>query len=584
MKDNQSSCRHRTDSTCRLDSSISLYWVFPSSNMGNEVEFLQRWEFRRENMCVSSSDGSKSSPSSEPAHKKHKLISSLVLLENDEAVNNCSVQRNGEHNLHVESPNSFGKCRKEHIEKSKMDDFAYKDSKRDSNKRVSRKNGKPSVCEAAALDDLKVFMKSLLEDLKVTREDLFTWMKEEMKKLEMDNIDSQTEKRQGSRKGKSIDVVDDLEKNIQVDHQHNLEQSIQVYQQNNLEENIIIQNQNGFKKDSLTQQHQNNVDENLCVQDNKNLKETSNARHQNTFEENIQLQHQSNFKLGMNSGLLERFTMSNEEAGFDNCCQKFDFLAGNRQDSTESDREERLVLQAEQNTQSSTVNHNVLMPNKINSLHRISHYCNGGSLENSVKGKRITDSNCYQVLKHCDQEIESTRKEQKQILGSSIEPNFASHPLNRKSSSMYYSLSDILSYPHYENHIQSTVAANRNGMNSGGGNLMFDSSAHHLGYFSGTQQEDRNRSFARIFPGNESCIDKKSTITSSIGVGLPIPLHQGTDTGFNIPSQISLENLTRGRNNPLGLILDGGAIMFSGGSYALSDHCNSNKFNSHSNK
>lgn len=267
------------------------------------MEFQQRREFRRDNVY-----DSKSCSSSEPAHKKHKLISNLVSLENDEAINNCSAQQNGEHNLHVESPNSFGKWRKVHIENSKMDSFADKESKKNSSKRISRKKGKPGVCEAAALDDLKVFMKSLLEELKVTREDLFTWMKEEIKKLETDNIDSQPEKSKATYKGKSVDVLDNLEKNIPVHHR------------NNLEEHIIVQNQNGFFEKDSFMQHQNSDNE-------KNLKETCKARHWNSMEENIQLQHQSNFKLAMNSGLLERLTKSNDEASFDNCYQTLEDLA-----------------------------------------------------------------------------------------------------------------------------------------------------------------------------------------------------------------------------------------------------------------
>lgn len=542
------------------------------------MKFQQRWEFRRENVFESSSDKSKSSSSSEPAHKKHKLVSSLISLENEEAINDCSLQQNREHNPHAENPNKFSKGRKVQHNR-KMDTLSVKDLKRDSNKRASRKKGKPCVSEGAALDDLKIFMKSLLEDLKVTSEDLFTWMKEEMQKLESDNTDLQPEMREGRDIGKSDRARDreNLEEDIQVDHQNDFEENIQVHHQNNSEENLLIQNQNGFK-DNCFLQHQNSFKDGLCVQDQEKPAESPKVKHQNNFEENMQMQHQNNFESIVIAGSLERSIKSNKETA------EFE-------DPTEMDRGETLVLPVKPNNQSSAVNHKVLMQDQKNSLSSwISQYYNGGSLENSGKGKRTTDSNCYQVLKRRDQEIESTRKEPKERLGLPVESNLTSHPSNQIASSMYI-LPTVLSDPQYMNqgretfscsYIRPTVAENRVGMNSGGQYLMPDSSTHH-GHFSGMQPEDRTRIFPPMYSGNVGFVDKKSTLTSTIGAGFPIPFHEGTESGFSIPGHVSSENPTREKNNSLGLIMDRGAIRYSGGSYALSEQYNTKKSSSLSN-
>ncbi|KAF3448577.1 hypothetical protein FNV43_RR09290 [Rhamnella rubrinervis] len=546
--------------------------------MGNGMKFQQRCEFRRENIFEYSSEKSKSSSSSEPAHKKHKLVSSLISLENEEAINDCSLQQNGELSPHAENPNKFSEGRKVYIRK--MDTLSVKDLKRDSNKRVSRKKDKPCVFEGAALDDLKIFMNSLLEDLKVTSEDLFTWMKEEMQKLESDNTDMQPEMREGSDIGKSNRVYDheNLEVDMQVDHQNDFEENIQEHHQNSSEENLLIQNRNGFKDDCFWQ-HQNSFNDSLCMQDPEKPEESSKAEHQNNFEENMQMQHQNNFELSMIAGSLERDIKSDKETA------EFE-------DPTEKYRGEKLVLPVKPNNQSSAVNYNVLMQDQKNSASGwVSKYYNGGSLENFRKGKRTTDSNCYQVLKHRDQEIESTRKEPKERLGLSVESNLTSHSSSHIASSMYLSLPTVLSDPQYMNQGRDTfsssytepkVAENRIRMNSGGGNLMPDSSTHH-GHFSGMQLEDRNRIFSPIYSGNVGFIDQKSTLTSTIGAGFPIPLHEGTECGFSIPGHISFENPTQEKKNSLGLIMDRGAIRYSGGSYASSEHYNTKKFSSLSN-
>lgn len=559
--------------------------MFPSCDMGKEMEFQQQWEFRIGHVSKSSSDESKSSSSSEPAHKKHKLVSSLILLENEEAVNDCSLQQNGEHNY--QSPTKSSKGRK--VQVCKMDTLTVKDFKRNSNKACG--------CEDA-LDDLRIFMKSLLEDLEVTREDLFTWMKEEMQKLESYNTDMQPGMREGSDVGKSDQVHDDekleAEEDMQVDHQNDFGENVHVQHQNNSESKLLIHNQNCLKVDYFSR-HQNSIKDSLFVEDHEKLEESSKVKHWNNFEENMQLQYQNNFEFSMTAWSLERSIESNEEtAGFDNRYQTLEELADYGQEPVEKYRGEKLASPIKPNYQSpSAINYNGLMQDQKSSLSgKISQYCNGGSLENFGKGKRINDFNCYQVLKRHDQEIESTKREQKERLGLSAESNSSSHPPNQIVSSMSASLPTVLSDPQHgnqggdalsHNYIQPTVADNRIGMNSSGGNLMPDSSPCY-GYFSGAHQEDRNRIFGPEYSGNVGLIDGKSTFTSTIGTGFPILFHEGTESGFGIPSQISLENLTRVKNNTLCLTMDRGAIRFSEESYALSEHYNTQKFSLSNNR
>uniref|UniRef100_A0A5B6Z3Q7 Uncharacterized protein n=1 Tax=Davidia involucrata TaxID=16924 RepID=A0A5B6Z3Q7_DAVIN len=226
---------------------------------------------------------------------------------------------------------------------------------------------------------------------------------------------------------------------------------------------------------------------------------------------------------------------------------------------------------------------------------------NGRSLEKSVKSNRAADSNnFYEVLdEHANHEVhdEATgtitlnKKDKGVRLRSSVKkPNYSSNPLDQVVSSPYLTLPTVLSKQLVENHgldssscnyIQPGAAGSNTGVNSERANLVVNASAHR-GYFPCIQQEDQFESFAEMGSKNMGCFDQHVTQTSSMGTGFPVPLHRGLDNGFNIPRQIVLENSSQD-NNVLGLRLNGGAIRFSGGSYALSEHSAANNYRSHMN-
>ncbi|KAA8520836.1 hypothetical protein F0562_011509 [Nyssa sinensis] len=150
--------------------------------MSQEQKFQHRWEFRRrDDDFDSSSNDSKSSSSGEPVFKKHKLVSNLILPENGETSDTPGSQQRDQFEPSMGGHVKFQKAYKTNIGLSKKNITVKK--KRGSFKDRNKKKNKCITHEPVSLDEFKIFVESILEELKVARENMFTCMREEMKKL-----------------------------------------------------------------------------------------------------------------------------------------------------------------------------------------------------------------------------------------------------------------------------------------------------------------------------------------------------------------------------------------------------------------
>ncbi|XVE64827.1 hypothetical protein DITRI_Ditri07aG0133100 [Diplodiscus trichospermus] len=172
-----------------------------------ELEFQQCREFRRneDNDLDSSCDDSKTS--TEPLLKKHKLVSSLISVGDDETSESSRLQQKDNRN-----PGRGGQI---HIRKAKKRKTRNRSRKLQSSKvkrvspeEVDLEKGETSAYDPAPLDDLKNFMDSLLKDLKVTRENLLKCMMEEMQYLMADDTTPEPKWRKlRHRRGRSICIT-----------------------------------------------------------------------------------------------------------------------------------------------------------------------------------------------------------------------------------------------------------------------------------------------------------------------------------------------------------------------------------------
>lgn len=171
-------------------------------NEGSDKQFQNRWDFRRrEDDVDSSSDDSKFKSGTEAEDQNCKLLSNLAVPENIEVLATPRFQQDNEfdHNkdVHVLSEktakkrvNSTKKKKKNpQLEKTKKSPIEEKKKTRRRTtkksplveKKTRRRN--TNAQEKKMSEDLKNFTNSLVQELKVARENMFAQMKEEMRKM-----------------------------------------------------------------------------------------------------------------------------------------------------------------------------------------------------------------------------------------------------------------------------------------------------------------------------------------------------------------------------------------------------------------
>ncbi|OWM72057.1 uncharacterized protein LOC116196238 [Punica granatum] len=152
--------------------------AFPGFSLLCNPEFHQRWDFRNQEVD-SSSDDAKSDSGAEPTLKKHKLVPGLVPPENNESAHSPERREgtaNPEGGFGLITPNTKEASRRRRKEKLVKEEKVIK---RSGVNREWRKR-KHIVYDTGLMDDLQKFRESLVEELRVERENLVGWMKDEM--------------------------------------------------------------------------------------------------------------------------------------------------------------------------------------------------------------------------------------------------------------------------------------------------------------------------------------------------------------------------------------------------------------------
>ncbi|KAL4347450.1 hypothetical protein GQ457_17G022350 [Hibiscus cannabinus] len=130
-----------------------------------EPEFRQRWEFRRND-------------DDDPDSSFDDSVSRLIPPGDDETSEVSRLKQEDNENPGKVDQINVGK-----VKKRKTRNKSSSKMKKDSPQEVDLHKGETSAHDHAPLDELKIFMESLLEDLKITRESLLKWMVDEMQHL-----------------------------------------------------------------------------------------------------------------------------------------------------------------------------------------------------------------------------------------------------------------------------------------------------------------------------------------------------------------------------------------------------------------
>lgn len=547
----------------------------PNSRMGDELKFPQQWEFRRKDEgFYSSSNDSQSNSISESTLKEHNMVSGWISLNNDETSNTSRPQPNLNNDYGFVGQFHLEKAEEKNI-KSKKNSFASSELKKDSEE-LNRKKSKTSAYGLAAVSDVKSFTESLLEELRASREKLFTWMREEMNKLIADDT-GPSKRRKGSSSGKKV----------QSWHQNKSEKNISMQSQKNVEKNLKFQDKN------ITEE---------CIQD-KQLNGNGifiHMQQQNNFGD-TDVERQNKFDPNCNGKSLESFVKSSKAHVNDHCQaldDQVDYSKGTESImSVDKEKKKRLALASNSKFQPSSSDQSVTVQHPKSVVLAIqAQNCNDGSSKRSAAGKKKADSNkLCQVPEDrpgYSRSMASCEKDKAKRLKLRVGHNFTLNSPHHAASSMYLTLPTVLTKaPELNrkldtslcNFIQPRDEGNKTTVNLERPNQMVDFSSH-CGYFPSIQEEQRGGNFAQIGSRNIGPFDQNSIGSSSSGIGFPVPLHQGMGGVFSSPpGQFYFETVPRESGNTLGLRMNGGATTFSGGNDALSDHLVADNIHSHPN-
>ncbi|XP_050229546.1 uncharacterized protein LOC126678694 [Mercurialis annua] len=492
-----------------------------SFKLGEELRFQQRWDFRRgDSDFDTSSYDSRSSLGGEQADIRSRLA--LVPVQNDETRDTTKFQQKGKSDPGVSVQTELGKAEKG--KRGRKGKNVNSEQKRGVRKVADRKKGMSIIDENAALNDLKNYMNSLLEEVKVTRTNLLSWMKEEMEKLmEEEEKACETEKKRHEDRIKHQNKSQDSQAYVQ--HQSLFGQNIPLQHQNNLE---LHQPENKSRK-------------NIRAQRGRRTGASTTAR----------------------SKKLDKVDYS----------QAIVILT-----QSEDDREQKSVLSDKRNSKSGPSNPKT--PEKSIVLGIKAQNSSNGSPVKSARGKRVasSDNHCQvigSIASGLTTDLNFSSESFNQMPSSMYLtlPTVLSHPYTTNHTS---ESSNTRSFSYVQPRIYQNQAERSNPTTG---------SSNYLGYYQSLlQPEERSRHFAQI-ASDTSFFNHNSTSTSSlIGHGFTVPL-QAVNGGFNIPRQFDLESIPRENSNILGLPMNGGgAIRFSAGDYySLPESYVANNLHNHSN-
>ncbi|GMJ06264.1 hypothetical protein HRI_004295600 [Hibiscus trionum] len=460
-----------------------------------EFKFQRRWEFRRNDDNDPDSSFNDSISSDGSLIRKQKLVSRLISLGDDETseVSRLKQQDN-------ENPGKACQINAGNVTKRKTRNKISSKMKKDSPEDVDLQKGETSALGHAPLDELKIFMESLLKDLRVTRESLLKWMIDEMQHLVGD-----LSRKPGHGDDKVQFPIRDEENNIQVQFHSDLQQ------QNNSQEKNRQQ---------------------VPIRDEEN----------------------NSFGYGMDRSLV-RFPIGAIVPGSTDYLNALGDRLGSGKfaeliTSSKRKGDSLSIAAAKPNHETSDADHNVqVQSNTSVVLATEAQKTQGGSLKRNTKGKKTVD------LGDHHQVPEDQAGHGQAIRAAGAYTNVSS-PFGQAPWSMYPMLPTFLTGQIPANQGPNASLYNyvlpRPAETKSCVNQMLEPGSNQ-GSFPIIPPKETIRRFALTGPRNTNCINQKSTPSSSgIGTGFPFLLHQGIDFGLSIsnPRQNNPQNLPQETSKP----------------------------------
>ncbi|CAN1253865.1 hypothetical protein LINPERPRIM_LOCUS8455 [Linum perenne] len=440
-----------------------------------------------------------------------------------------------------------------------------------------RKSNASNASDQVSLNELKNYMSSLLDEIKDTRGNLLTWLKEELKKAIADEVASELQRRQcsfqlqqqtGNLEGTQ---AQNTSKSKQLEHQNDSKQHPQMHNQGNPMEQL---HQTMITDVVSTQQQQHQL---------PNFEEKDGTGNLRSIRESIKQQQESplwSLRRDHNCDveIPQRFANNNSKRPSDANNFSNPGTANPNGDSMAIEP----IIPSSPPPGLEIQDPKIVLG--IGAQQRTS-----GMSKRYRNGKMVTDSGNYCNAPEgkevdCSQAIISVT--------SSPENSDQARRFGQETPSMYLTLPTVVKKPHGANRNHRLdapslrtvqpygVPGTETSFNAERLNLLSGSGSY-LGYLQRLRQNDErsSRSFAAMGSRDMSYLRNNCMTSPIAGSRFPVGLYQSVNGNFNAARQLGMEGLSRESNHGVGWrIPGGGSIRYSGGNYSLPLHHFPNNF------
>ncbi|KAF8013396.1 hypothetical protein BT93_I1290 [Corymbia citriodora subsp. variegata] len=510
---------------------MALNVMSPGFEIGCNLKFQQRWEFRN-GEDNSSSDDDKSNSSHHRASEKNELVHDQISLGDNESSYSRRPQEKEQAACREGRDQADEKTKKVKT-RSKKDNSVKETKKRRACAGAGTRKRKGIAYDPSIMKELGVFTKSVVQELEDERIKMVAWMREEIDKMVSGDTSAHTPRKDGTCSGDKTEpaLSHDQAQNDQAQHWKSSAKGVVLALQSERHKTWMSRGRN--KREELQSQRQNSIEENVKMRDRTRANGDAGA------------QKLKPGKKRQSKGRDSAQPTKRKKAPDPTSCPRpaeNQVSNGRGSKSTTNDKEVPRTNEPIRSTDPSKSNLQ-LQPSKLD-LSKGALDWNIGFLERPVASKIAPNSTNRQVTSNNQVNCRTVEKENGQNSGflsqiSSLSDH--SNPTGSPKCSMFPAISkaDALSENCMRriNPIQARFSQ-REALNPAG----------------------RLGSLAQACPRKEGSLNRGGASEPSGQARLPMTLYQGMDTSFSNDQLSSLENLLRANESALGLRLSGGAM------------------------
>ncbi|KAI3421497.1 uncharacterized protein J3R85_012183 [Psidium guajava] len=255
---------------------MALNVMSPGLEIGCNLKFQQRWEFRN-GEDDSSSDDDRSNPSHHRALDENELAHDQIPPGDNES----SYSRRPQEKEQASCPDGTGQANektKKAKARSKKDNSVKETKKRRANARAGTKKRKGIAYDPSIVSELRAFTKSVVKELEDERIKMVTWMREELDKMVSGDASAHASRKDDTCSGDKTEpaLSHACVQNGQASHWKSSAKGVVLALQSERHKTRTRRGRN--KRDELQSQHQNSIEENVKMRDRTRANDDAGAQ------------------------------------------------------------------------------------------------------------------------------------------------------------------------------------------------------------------------------------------------------------------------------------------------------------------